>query len=248
MDGSSSGDASHLLSLTEDNLFTIASFLGPRDLLDFCASCRQLSRTPTDALWHAFCARAWEAKPRFRLTPQRAAQLDATMPLGAHGWRARYRAVRDELRRTLITQAELQELKWHFNFTAVAGGRGRRTLARARFTENALFVPNYPPLAYSLQTPVGARATLAAPAGGARSRVARVLSNVGGLVGSLVGALGGPEGADEEEGEASPEAARQHVLIANFPPHWVRRLENGVSCCASRSLTRVARAVVAPPP
>jgi hypothetical protein len=64
----------------------------------------------------------------------------------------RYRLEEADASRTAITHEELRDLRWLFNFSAEAGGRGRSTLKEASFSLSKLSVPGYPPLAYRLES------------------------------------------------------------------------------------------------
>ena len=136
--------------LPDDLILSVAQWLDPRALLRFGACARRMHGLPKEALWRSLCTARCEATPRFRLTPEREQWLlNHVQP----DWVARYRFSLREILRTTITTEELQTFNWHFNFTPAAGGRGRATLVRARFTKTHVVLPNYPPLPYMLHTP-----------------------------------------------------------------------------------------------
>ena len=181
--------------LPDDLILSVAQWLDPRALLRFGACARRMHGLPKEALWRSLCTVRCEATPRFRLTPEREQWLlNHVQP----DWVARYRFSLREIIRTTITTEELQTLNWHFNFTPAAGGRGRATLVRARFTKTHVVLPNYPPLPYMLHMPSEVEAA----------------ANEG----------EGSTSADEMP-TASP--TPQCLQIANFPGHCVQRLEDG---------------------
>ena len=105
--------------LSDELWLSIASFLGPSELLSFQSICLRASVLPTDqSCWRALCAERWKDKPRFALTTEREQWLVANQPMT---WQQRYLFFEADAKRTVISDAELQSLTWHFNFTPSAG-------------------------------------------------------------------------------------------------------------------------------
>ncbi len=223
--------------LPDDLVLSVAQWLDPRSLLCFDACGRRIHSLPKGALWRSLCAAICEALPRYRLTPEREQSLVASVQ---PDWVARYRHTVHELSRTTITKEELQTLNWHFNFTPAAGGRGRATLVRARFTGSHVVLPNYPPLPYMLHTPEPAEAEGEGRTGGT--------SGGESLNGGARGGSGGGAATPRTDLPPRPPLlpslldhllSHLHVMdpcrnpspqclqINNFPPHWVRRLDDG---------------------
>ena len=138
-----------LLDLPDEILLNVAQFLHPRELLRCGAASRRMRALETDSLWRSICDQRWRAWPRYRLTTARERELDATM--SELSWKERYRYFEADAARTHITEAELSSLRWHFNFTPQAGGRGMATLVPARFGNGQLTLPGYPTLPYRLR-------------------------------------------------------------------------------------------------
>ena len=212
--------------LPEDLVLAVAQWLTPRGLLNLCASSKRMAMLPTQEIWHKLCVSRCEAFPRYRLTQEREAWLQAHLPTAnARGW---YQYMEQELNRSQISQEELEGLTWHFNFTPNAGGRGRRTLARARFSHTHIYLPSFPPLPYMLHTPeVPSQPNASTPSGNedgeittsagehsATSTSRRALSAMRNLLSSLL-----PDAASPQVDVGPP---TQCVMVANFPPHWVR--------------------------
>jgi len=130
-----------------------------------------------DAAWCQLCETTWRSKSaRFHLTPERARLL--AMSSKNVTWREHYMQAFAEGRRQSLRPEELNTLRWAFNFTPSAGGRGTASMQFAEFQARAagaadghLILRGYPPLPYEL------------------SACGKVLD------------------------------------IANFPPHYVRRLD-----------------------
>ena len=89
--------------------------------------------------------------PRYNLTAEREEELNKT--LVALNWRDRYLYYEFETRRPCPTEEDLDTLRFHFNFTPLAGGQGIRSLRPACFSHGRLLVPGYPPLPYRLIDP-----------------------------------------------------------------------------------------------
>ena len=241
--------------LPDELQVAVAAWLSaPRDLLQLGATCHRAHGLPTDDLWRSICAARWAAWPSYALTPQREAHLAQRHP--TMGWKARYRHFEADARRQHITQEELRELGWHFNFTPFAGGRGRATLKQARFTATKLHVPSYPPLDYQLTwVPQGldeidprVASFLLTQAAAAGVDISDGAAGSGSGEGGEGGASGsGAAVGDEQQAvsaiqralssllathgrehatEAASAARRQTLRISNFPPHWIRRLDD----------------------
>ena len=215
--------------LPDDLILSVAQWLDPRALLRFGACARRMHGLPKEALWRSLCTVRCEATPRFRLTPEREQWLlNHVQP----DWVARYRFSLREIIRTTITTEELQTLNWHFNFTPAAGGRGRATLVRARFTKTHVVLPNYPPLPYMLHMPSeveaaaneGEGSTSADESSGGGSESGGGGRTLRSLLASLVSRLHVMDGGRQMP-TASP--TPQCLQIANFPGHCVQRLEDG---------------------
>ena len=162
----------------------------------------------------------------FRLTPAREEWLNTTHQ--ELNWLGRYRMVEQDVKRKVITTEELQSLPWHFNFTPSAGGRGRHSLKQVRFSPNKIYVPGYPPMDYFLVDPIGnlppdlseglESATHGDPGSPQRlGRMRQLLSSLMSLPGSPLYSMN----------DGMQHAARDQCLqIANFPPHYVQRIES----------------------
>jgi hypothetical protein len=142
---------SPFLSLTEDLVLQISSFLPASDLLEFQCVSRDISLLKTDALWRNLCEKRWASWPRFQLTEKRQEELDKTMPTCS--WKDRYRIVEKEATRTELKPCDLQDLNWYLSFV-LSGVRGesRSDFMKVHFMENnILYVPGYPPLPYEIR-------------------------------------------------------------------------------------------------
>jgi len=148
------------LSQLEDarTLVGVLLYLDVHDLCRFCSvdSHRQ-SFELADNAWCQLCEICWRNKSaRYRLTPERARLLATTFP-GAM-WRDHYRRAVLEGHREQLKAEELQDLKWAFNFTPQAGGRGTATKQFVEFApsdpgsaKGFLMMKGYPPLPYELK-------------------------------------------------------------------------------------------------
>lgn len=215
-----------LFDLPDELLVAVAATLTALDLVRFCATCRRTAQLDVEIIWRALCAESWQLAPRFRLTAERNRWLDTHMQCS---WRLRFRNCLAEMSRTEMLESDLRDLDWHFNFTRLAGGRGQHTKQRARFHAGHLYVMGYPPLPYSLHAPdpVPTPPSASAPAdppdppddptvpttsvGLGMARVRELLRSMLTNVPPVMG---------------PPPRPPQLLLIANFPPHVVTRLDN----------------------
>ena len=175
----------------------------------------------TSPLWRSLCERRWRDKPRFALVPARERWLNAHMALN---WQQRYFFFEQDAKRQTLALSEIADLAWVFNFTPQAGGAGVRSRRRAHFIDDgnvrgsgSLHLESYPPLPYKLQQPEVQPPPSDERAGPAAARAAsgwrRPLTLMQHMLQSLL---------------LSPhtrEQAPQDLVISNFPPHQVMRLE-----------------------
>lgn len=196
--------------LDDDSLTCLAGFLSPSELLGFLRLNRRFHALPSAALWRALCEARWRPWPRYRLDGKREEWLNARFPSVPREWIGRYRFFEEETARREITHKELQTLDWNFNFTHGAGGQGRASVVRARFTATELLLPNYPPLPYQLATPAGS----SGPSGSAGA-----MSAIGAAMSTLLSSVGVLSTPDRQM-MSEP----QLLLISNFPAHRIRRL------------------------
>ena len=164
---------------------------------------------PLEPCWRELCRARWADKPRYALTPEREAFLARASFAMPQSWRARYDFFERDRQRAFLSADELEGLHWHFNFTPAAGGRGRASLQRVQFDGRCLRVPGFPPLPYILEPRAADGSALDAddeeagegPAAGTFAMMRDMLA-------------------------ALPELPQQRLLIANFPPHVVSRLDS----------------------
>ena len=140
-------------------------------------------------------------------------------------------------------------LTWFFNFTHAGGGRGKSTVVRVHFDGSHCQLPNYPRLPYALH---GEASTCSWESGSDEARAeagARPQSSEGAVSGADGSGGGGGGGGESRRGPGRALSAlrsmlslhempkpdfedsmdlevprQQFVQIADFPPHWVRRL------------------------
>ena len=206
----------------------IASALDACSLAAFQQSCRRFAGLDTSLLWRQLCLQAWRDKPRFQLTPAREAWLAENLPVS---WQRRYWFFRRDAARSTISSCELTTLPWMFNFAPSAGGHGALTHRPARFVDNGdncgvglLHLEGYPPLAYRLdplpvdqprpEDPIDVSSIEPQhrPWRGPLTMVQHMLQVL-----FLTDA--------SEAAGARGITVTQQLLIANFPPHKVERLE-----------------------
>lgn len=116
---------------------------------------RRLDSELTENAWCQLCEICWRSKSvRYRLTPERAQHLASST--GA-SWRQHFKQAQRDGQRNQLQPEELSELRWAFNFTMQAGGRGRETMQFVEFqaagpgsSEGILLMRGYPPLPYVL--------------------------------------------------------------------------------------------------
>lgn len=107
-----------------------------------------------DSAWCQLCKICWQSKSaRYHLTPDRAHLLAVE---GAT-WREHYKEAYMDGQRGWLRPEELSTLRWAFNFTPHAGGRGLSTMQFVEFragerdvSKGHLFMTGYPPLPYKL--------------------------------------------------------------------------------------------------
>ena len=200
-------------TMLDELLLEVATCLDAPGLLDLQATCRRLRALPTDPCWAKLCEAEWQPRPRFRLTPARELWLRQNLPLT---WRERYEWFQIDARRKVISVTELTTLRWWFNFTPAAGGRGESSRCEAHFTVTHLHVPGYPPLPIELISPPSSdQGTGASLPAAALSTLAAPLTSIQSWLQSLVLAPPPP-----------PDAQPQQLKIANFPLHEVTRLDS----------------------
>lgn len=108
----------------------------------------------SDAVWCHLCEHSWKTKStRYHLTPERARELAAK----GTTWQEHYKDALADGQRDHLRTHELLDLRWAFNFTPLAGGRGSATMQFVEFRPRALGAPvgqlimmGYPPLPYCL--------------------------------------------------------------------------------------------------
>ncbi|CAJ1962619.1 unnamed protein product [Cylindrotheca closterium] len=76
----------------------------------------------------------------------------STPSLSKFSWKKTYFWMEQELARTTLTYDELESLDWYFNFTPLAGGRGKDTLLRCIFRHGLLSIggAGFPSLPYRM--------------------------------------------------------------------------------------------------
>lgn len=208
-------DASFFVESPDDLVLGACAYLQPADLLAVSSSCPRLAALPLGLTWRAAYARRTAAWPMYALTPDREAALEASEATAQLDWKRRYGWVCWEAQRTVLTEAELGSMRWLFNFTARAGGRGRATLKEARFANSNLMLPGFPPLPYTLVHLPGARLPRYDAEADGRGLPAFVLPRRA----SVAASVDLPCAASGE-----PPPPEQVVCISNFPPHTVERV------------------------
>ena len=210
-----------LAALPEELILHVASALDASSLATFQQICHRFVNAETPPLWRLLCERRWKQRPRFALTPAREAWLKENLALS---WQQRYIFFEHDAARSAISSCELNTLEWTFNFAQAAGGCGPLSRQRARFVDDGdnrgrgeLHLAGYPPLPYRLEPEDTAPASQQPDSMVARAaeRWFRPLTLIQQMMQSL--ALGAAASAEP--------AAPQTLLIANFPPHNVQRLE-----------------------
>jgi len=109
-----------------------------------------------ESAWCQLCEVTWQSKSaRFHLTPELARHL--AMSSKAATWREHYMQALLDGHRQNLRPEELNTLRWAFNFTPSAGGRGSASMQFVEFRAAAaggatghLIMKGYPPLPYEL--------------------------------------------------------------------------------------------------
>lgn len=213
--------------LPDEIWLAVGQTLRPHDLLSLCATCNRANQLDTNSLWRALCALCWEEWPMYRLTSAREAWLDANDSTRELTWKKRYQLFQADAKRTVIMPEELQQLPWHFNFTPQAGGRGRHSLKQVRFSSRKIYVPGYPPLDFFLFDPVPANhAALPDVSAGSTANAGDPSSPQRlGRIHQLLSSLMSLPGSSDSTSDGTQHTAREQCLqIANFPPHYVKRI------------------------
>ena len=195
--------------VNDDVLLLLSTFLDADGLRAWKCACKRTKALPLEPCWRELCRARWADKPRYALTPEREAFLARASFAMPQSWRARYDFFERDRQRAFLSADELEGLHWHFNFTPAAGGRGRASLQRVQFDGRCLRVPGFPPLPYILEPRAADGSALDAdddeagegPAAGTFAMMRDMLA-------------------------ALPELPQQRLLIANFPPHVVSRLDS----------------------
>lgn len=134
-------------------------FLDARDLCRLSAvDCHRTGCDFSDHAWCQLCEITWRSKSaRFRLTPERTRLLALNSKTGSATWREHYERAWEDGRRKHLFPEEMTDLRWAFNFTVAAGGRGSATIQFVQFQTDApgssagrLIMAGYPPLPYEL--------------------------------------------------------------------------------------------------
>ena len=136
-------------SISDDLVKHIASFLPPKDLLQFQCISSDLSRLDTDMIWKNLCQKRWDPWPRYRLTPERIQELNGNFP--GVSWKDHYRRIEREATCIEIKQSDFLNLCWYLSFN-LSGVRGetQSDWQKVHFTPQFLMVPGYPPLPYAI--------------------------------------------------------------------------------------------------
>jgi hypothetical protein len=136
-------------TLPDALILTIASFLQATELYRLEKIDKRTHRLETDELWQKLCEWRWAPWPRYKLTPARMDWINEN--LSDMKWKGRYVWGEEDARRARITWEELESLKWFFNFTPHAGGRGQETLQKCQFQQGFMFLSQYLPMPYRLE-------------------------------------------------------------------------------------------------
>lgn len=142
----SSENYDFLSTLADDLILNCEAFLDYQSLGRMqCLSQRFHQQLETaETIWEERLRQDWIGFPRYR-SDRRDYSNEFTTAKDA------YKFVFRDVRRTNITEEELVRLKWYFNYTEAAGGRGRDTLLECEFAQDSfLYVGGYPPLPFEL--------------------------------------------------------------------------------------------------
>ncbi|CAK9033970.1 Repressor of RNA polymerase III transcription MAF1 homolog [Durusdinium trenchii] len=145
-----------LALMPEGVVLRTAEFLDPEDIVQLQMVSTAFYETfEDDALWKGLCKRRWEQRSAsYHLTKRREGSLlRQTVPWC--GWKNMFRATEEEGRRANLRLDDLFRLRWFFNFSRDAGGRGRYACNEVNFEmcngKLMLNVVNYPPLPCSIE-------------------------------------------------------------------------------------------------
>jgi hypothetical protein len=136
-------------SLPDVLVVAVAGFLPARDLCQLEMANKRTQLLDLEAVWRELCSTRWKNWPRYRLSESRLVWINEHQ---SHlDWKGRYIWAEEDVARSRITWEELESLKWFFNFTPTAGGRGDETLQPCRFLQGFLFLSQYLPMPYRLE-------------------------------------------------------------------------------------------------
>lgn len=90
--------------------------------------------------WKALCDLDYSSYPRYRCQQH-------GYPI-INSYKKSYEFLFHEVRRNVITVHDLESREWYFNYTRLAGGRGKETLVKCFFRDQYLHLRGYTPLRY----------------------------------------------------------------------------------------------------
>ena len=236
MGAKGSHETRSLVGLPQEILLNVLAMLDHKGLTRVEATTKITRALDVDKLWYTLTERALSRKSgRFSVARWQARFPDAS-------WKLRFMHIDSENKRRNITEAELSEgsdqsLRWLFNFKPAAGGASTATIQEGRFVseeredaQGSLHMQGYPPLPYKLVDHLCS--ICAQPATQKCSRCRRVW-----YCSRQCQRAAWKEHKDEcavlaqlgETGSSQAAAAAaepQCLKIANFPNHFVKRLQN----------------------
>jgi hypothetical protein len=116
------------------------TFMNYRDLTQFEQTCESAYRLVASTLaWKYRCDSDFVPYPRYDCQKY---------GYPCEDYKKSYRYLFSEVRRKKIHIHDLESLDWYFNYTPVAGGRGKDTLVSCSFRDGQLHLVGYPPLPY----------------------------------------------------------------------------------------------------
>lgn len=131
-----------LLSLPDDVVHCILSYLDPQGLCRIETVCLYLKGVDTTVQWQTCCDVDFSTYPRYNCK---------TNGYPTVSFKQAYEWLKKETTRSKIGHNDLESLNWYFNFHPRAGGMGRDSLVRCKFARRVLQLTGYPPLDYFIE-------------------------------------------------------------------------------------------------